>query len=160
MKEKDTKRKVKQLDIFADGSGSYEFRAEAGCDFLIVEEFLDSESYVKSVRIVFQEPNISSDVNIRFIVDSPAQIELHIVVVALKGAINASSVLDMKAMLLDDQASVKFVPSLEIDEKDVSVDHKSSIGAPDIEILSYLKSKGVDQEDLKTLLKDAYLKAV
>lgn len=105
----------------------------------------------------FTKEEIDSDILIRLVVDGRSNVELSVVISAQFGIDNISSKLDMRALILSPTCSLKFVPILEIDEKDVSVDHKSTIGRPDPSIVTYLQTRGLSATDCTQLLASAYL---
>ncbi|MBE6452933.1 MAG: Fe-S cluster assembly protein SufD [Alphaproteobacteria bacterium] len=65
-----------------------------------------------------------------------------------------------KAMLLSDGAEVDVKPELEIYADDVKCSHGAASGELDEEQLFYMRSRGIDLEDARQLLIDAYLNEV
>ncbi|GAB4161988.1 MAG: hypothetical protein Fur003_5230 [Candidatus Dojkabacteria bacterium] len=142
MKEKGIKKLKIQLN-----NETEEISLNKSEDFLLL---LDCTKEVielqKELRFTFTKPDISSDLKIRVVISTPSQITLKLIVHAPVGAKNSASTLDMKALVLNSKARIEFVPSLEIDEKEVSLDHKSTIGVPDQEVLNYMMSRGLSYQ--------------
>ncbi|CAK0779491.1 Fe-S cluster assembly protein SufD [Azospirillaceae bacterium] len=65
-----------------------------------------------------------------------------------------------RGMLLSTQAEFDAKPELEIHADDVKCSHGASVGALDQEALFYLRSRGLDQEEARTLLVDAFINDV
>ena len=65
-----------------------------------------------------------------------------------------------KAMLLTDEAEVDVKPELEIFADDVKCSHGSACGELDKEQLFYMQSRGINEEEAKQMLIDAYLNDV
>ncbi len=65
-----------------------------------------------------------------------------------------------RALLLTDEAEVDVKPELEIFADDVQCSHGSACGQLDAEQLFYLRSRGLDEEEAKAMLVDAYLQEV
>ncbi len=68
-----------------------------------------------------------------------------------KGAKNTDGYFQSKVLLFDN-AKGRSVPSLEIDENEVKAGHGSTIGRPDQNQLSYLRSRGLSEKDAEALI--------
>ena len=62
-----------------------------------------------------------------------------------------------KALLLSDEAEVDYKPELEIFADDVKCSHGATCGELDKEMLFYMKSRGIGENEAKKMLIDAYL---
>ena len=62
-----------------------------------------------------------------------------------------------KALLLSDEAEVDYKPELEIFADDVKCSHGATCGELDKEMLFYMKSRGIGEDEAKKMLIDAYL---
>ncbi|WKZ31097.1 MAG: SufD family Fe-S cluster assembly protein [Candidatus Dojkabacteria bacterium] len=160
MKEKDTK---KQQQIDFDKllqEKSIEIEVKESTDFLIMQKLdLNNEQpELLQLRFLFAKQNVSSDIFIRLVLVGMTKIDLRVVIFAPNAISGISSKLDMRALMLSEDSSIQFVPTLEIDEKEVSVDHKSAIGRPDRAMLQYMLSRGVNEKAAIGLIADAYLR--
>ena len=158
MKEKDIKRKKEIIDI-SSINDTLQVTINENFDhlFLLKQLHRSTRNIKKEIRITFTKPNISSNINVRMVLDRPIEVQIEIVIIAKEGIAGVESKLDMRALLIDKNASIQFTPSLEIDEMDVSIDHKSSIGSPSKEWLEYLSSRGLNFNDSIKLLKKAFI---
>lgn len=159
MKEKVT-RKQQQID-FERLIRDKEIRLEVSrsIDYILREklEIEGEKPELLTIKLLFTKPDIESDIKIRLVVKGNTKIDLRIYVITPNGVKNVKSKLDMRALLVSETVSIQFVPILEIDEKDVSVDHKSAIGRPDHEIVQYMKSRGIADKEVIEIISAAYL---
>jgi hypothetical protein len=134
------------------------------CDFSIniraseLTEIIGSTEEPFRIEFHFKQIDISSDIYVGVILDAPINFNLEILVKAEYGISGVESKLSMRSLVLDPLSSITFVPMLEIDDMDVSVDHKSSIGAPDPDYIWYLQSRGLNYDKAVSLLIDAFLR--
>lgn len=159
MKEKVTKKQqqidfqklIRDKDIKLEVSRSIDY---------VLREKLEIEGEkpeLLTIKFLFTKPNIESDIKIRLVVKGNTKIDLRIYVITPNGVKNVKSKLDMRALLVSEAVSIQFVPILEIDEKDVSVDHKSAIGRPDQDVMQYIRSRGIDEKGAVGIISAAYL---
>ncbi len=69
-----------------------------------------------------------------------------------KGCVDVKSHMKCDALILDNKSSSDTIPSLEIDEKDVSVGHEATVGRISEEQLFYLMSRGLSEEEATALI--------
>lgn len=119
-------------------------------------DYKEKNDLDKTIYLDFVKTQISADIKLRLVQRSNAKIKLMIIIRAEKGIEGISSVLDMKALQLSKHARLEFVPSLEIDERDVSVDHRSTLGIPDENQLNYLQSRGATRDEAIELLAQSF----
>lgn len=159
MKEKVT-RKQQQID-FERLIRDKEIRLEVSrsIDYILREklEIEGEKPELLTIKFLFTKPDIESDIKIRLVVKGNTKIDLRIYVITPNGVKDVKSKLDMRALLVSETVSIQFVPILEIDEKDVSVDHKSAIGRPDQEVVQYMKSRGIADKEVIETISAAYL---
>jgi len=74
-----------------------------------------------------------------------------------KLAQESDSFLTMKFLLLDKKSAVTIIPELEIEADSVKVGHSASVGKIDEEQLLYLKSRGVGQNEAKTMIINSFM---
>ncbi len=135
---------------------------EESVDFYIyglTSELVDSDKpEARKLILQFQSSDIKSDVSLNIIADSSKEVDLEIVVRIPEGFGDIQSELDMRCLMLDPSAKVKFVPSLEIRSKDVSVDHRSTIGVLPAKWRQYLQERGLTQNDYIKLFSHEFSK--
>jgi Fe-S cluster assembly scaffold protein SufB len=111
----------------------------------------------KKLTFQFTKSDITSDINFKLVLDSGSQIEIEAVIQVGNTIINCISNLSMQALILDDNSTIQFTPSLEINNQDVIVNHNSHIGKPDANHIEYLKSRGLTEEDAIQLIANSFL---
>lgn len=157
MKVKDTRKKpVKELELNLEELEQH-IEVTANGDYVLSAEIQEPITGEHKIFLHIRTAEIKANISLRLVLRNNAQLILHIVVIAHAGAKGAESELDMNALLMHPDASITFVPSLEIDEMDVSVDHKSTIGIPEKSWMQYMASRGVDKEMALDLLSISFL---
>lgn len=159
MKEKDTKKQQKiSFDNLIEQEEKIIYVTES-IDYILRDKLVgNGEMQFVTLKFIFNGNNLVSNINIRLVLEGKGRYLFKIFVVTPQGVDNIESKLDMRALVLNPGISIEFVPILEIDEKDVSVDHKSAVGRPDEQILQYLRSRGLDEPSAISMISDAYLK--
>ncbi len=69
-----------------------------------------------------------------------------------KGAYNSKIAVSCDALLLDPKSRTDTYPYIEIHEKDVQITHEATVGKIEQEQLSYLMSRGFDEDEAKTMI--------
>jgi hypothetical protein len=162
---KQQKKLPENVDLFdelkTEKEGDLHIEVTDSQDYLIRYNFTNkpTKPVKKVLKFKFTESDIRSDIKARLVVSSNIDLQLEIFVIAPEGVSNIESNLDMKALVLHPDSNITFVPILEIDEKDVSVDHKSTIGRPNDKVLRYMRSRGYTVEKINEVLAESYLKA-
>lgn len=133
--------------------------AENG-DFLLTLDLkeITQSSFNREVNFNFTQDNTKADIFIRLVVDKPLNVDIRLNIIVPPDVKGVKSKLDMRGLLVDQRGSIRFVPMLEINEKEVSVDHKSTVGSPLKAWIDYLQSRGLTLDQANLLLKDAFLK--
>jgi Fe-S cluster assembly protein SufD len=104
------------------------------------------------VHIVHRAKHTYSRTHIRCVLFDKSEFNNDGLVVIQKGA-KQSNTFYTSRILLFDESKGRSVPSLEIDENDVTgAGHASSLGRPREEELFYLKSRGLSQEESEKLI--------
>lgn len=114
--------------------------------------FLDKE-----IKLKFIKHDLKSDIFIRAVLNSKLSLRLKISINAPLNIENCESKLNMKALILEPESEITFVPGLEIDEMNVSVDHKSTIGKPDYEWVNYMMSRGLSMKSVYSIIASSFL---
>lgn len=158
MQEKAIKKsKTKEIDISSLESTVHNIEVNEAGDYFI-KYIVDSERLEDhEISFVFKRSDVEANIFIRALLKARCKVKLAVKVITPNGIKGVSSELDMRALVLHDESSIEFVPILEIDEMDVSVDHHSTVGAPDPEIIWYMNSRGLDSDVSKELLAQSFL---
>jgi len=144
---------MKQLEI---KNGEQIIDVNESSDYYI-KAIIDQLTEVKQrITFNFNKANISSQLKIDLLLESESDIELEVIIIGQRDTTGIESGIEMNALLLNPKAKIKFIPSLEINEKDVLIDHSSSIGPPDQEVVAYAKSRGLSYNDLVNLFKENF----
>lgn len=156
MKEKVIRKKVNRLSLNELISIANPIEVSSDSDFVIsgsVDLSLPGEIDLK----FHLSKGVSANFIILLLLEDARHLTLRLTVIAQRGTSGTTSQLEMKALVLNPGASITFVPALEINEKNVSIDHKSTIGVPDINIIKYMQSRGISRRECIKMLKAAFL---
>lgn len=156
MKEKDTKKR-KRISVDLEKIETLHVIDRSEDLFILLDSSKLSGNIDREITIQFAKEDIHSDVQIRVVCEMKQRITLKVVIKAVHGIRNVSSSIDMRALILTPDATITFVPSLEIDEMDVSVDHRSTIGSLPDEWLLYLASRGFSKQGSEIFMKEVFL---
>ncbi len=66
----------------------------------------------------------------------------------------------MRVLLLDKKSSAVAEPKLEIENNEVKASHAASVGKIDDDQIFYLKSRGIDEEEAKSIIVEGFLKDI
>lgn len=108
-------------------------------------------------EFVFAKKGLKVEIEYRFITDPKYKCKSKVKLTALKGNKNVYAHLTMKTLVLHDNSSATLMPFLQIDEKDVDVDHSVSMGSIDKETLFYFASRGIDTEIAKEIIAENFV---
>jgi Fe-S cluster assembly protein SufB len=75
---------------------------------------------------------------------------------ALPGAKNIKSSVRCDALLLDENSRSDTYPTMEIDEKEVTIEHEATVSKVGEEQLFYLMSRGLTEEEAKTMIVNGF----
>jgi len=117
----------------------------------------NNELIEKTINISHNIPNVTSRIKIRTVLYDTSKINLNVVLKILKGAVNTDTYLDIKTLLISENASATIVPSLEIQENEVKGGHGAVVGYLDMNQIYYLLSKGLNYKTAEKLLIKAFL---
>ncbi len=112
------------------------------------------------VLIVHKAPNTIGDMTNIGIANKQGRIILNGVEKIEKGMKNANAFQTLKGIITSDQAIVEVNPILLIDEYDVKAGHGATIGKIEEDVLYYLKSRGLTQQEAEKLIINGFLKPV
>lgn len=118
-----------------------------------------NEHITFNTDVIHSGKNTKSRTNIRGVFFDNASINNDGMIRIQKGAKNTDGFFQSKILLFDD-AKGRSVPSLEIDENEVKAGHGSTIGRPDENQLSYLRSRGLTENDAEALIVSGFFEPV
>lgn len=76
------------------------------------------------------------------------------------GAKNARSSVVCDALILDDRSRSDTYPTMRIREKSATVEHEASVERIDIDKMFYLRSRGLSEDDAKSLLVNGFIEPI
>lgn len=74
-----------------------------------------------------------------------------------KGAKNVKSTIKCDALMLDEKSRSDTYPTMEIDEKEVQIEHEATVSKIEDEKLFYLMSRGVSEEQAKLMIVNGFM---
>lgn len=161
---KENQEKVLPL-VWTNGSGEITVNAKLvgrGAKLNIVGAFLlSNKDEVKvDINIAHIAPDTTSDTLIKSVLTDSAIGKFYGLVDIKKGAKNTNTFFREDALLLSDTAKAEAIPSLEIDENEVKAGHASTVGPVDPEMLFYLMSRGITQNEARKLIVQGYFSGI
>lgn len=130
---------------------------EAECNVNWVYTAESGEMAENFVRNYFQARNCKGQILVKGIQSGASKVDfLGEINISLKGG-GTDSYLKQDILLLDDLSKVNAIPSLEIKTNDVKAGHGVSISKITEDKLFYMKSRGIETEVAKNLLKNGFL---
>lgn len=117
----------------------------------------NSDTVKSEIKIIHRKPNITSRVHIKAVVFDNSKFDIEPLLIIEKGASNTDTYLKVDCLVMSDGAFARAVPSLEIKENEVKGGHGATIGYIDPEMIHYLKSRGLTQEQSEELIVEAFV---
>ncbi len=142
-----------KMDVMLKGEGS-EVKMRA------VAVSSDDNNQTIDVHITHQAPNTFGDMTNIGIANKRGKIVLNGVEKIEKGMKNANAFQTLKGIITSDTSIVEVNPILLIDEYDVKAGHGATIGKIEEDVLYYLKSRGLSQQEAEKLIINGFLRPV
>lgn len=117
----------------------------------------NSDTIKSEIKIIHRKPNLTSRVHIKAVVFDNSKFDIEPLLIIEKGASNTDTYLKVDCLVMSDGAFARAVPSLEIKENEVKGGHGATIGYIDPEMIHYLKSRGLTQEQSEELIVEAFV---
>lgn len=136
-----------------------EYQIKEDTEITIIHESRNNQSIDRTIFVTHSTPNCKSRIRIRAVMYDYAKLNLNIVVKISKGAVLTDTFLDIKTLMMSENAFANIVPSLEILESEVKGGHGAVIGYLDHNQINYLISKGLDNKTSEQLLIKAFLRS-
>jgi len=108
-------------------------------------------------KMIHLAPNTSSRIISKSISRAGGRASYRGLIKVIKGAINSKASVVCDALLLDPQSRSDTYPTIDIDEKDVSIGHEASVSKIGEEQLFYLKSRGLNDEEATTMVVSGFI---
>lgn len=161
---KENQEKILPL-VWTSGSGEIAVDAKLvgrGSKLNVVGAFLlsDKDEVKLDINIDHVAPDTTSDTLIKSVLNDESRGNFYGLVDIKKGAKNTNTFFREDALLLSDSAKAEAIPSLEIDENEVRAGHASTVGPVDPEMLFYLMSRGIAQNEARKLIVQGYFDVV
>jgi len=112
------------------------------------------------LRIEHVAGNTCSRVNWRAMADARGRAAFHGGIIIRAGADGSDAALSSRNLLLSEDAEIDAQPVLEIHADEVKAAHGASVGQLDADALFYLRSRGIDEAQARTLLTTAFCREV
>lgn len=111
------------------------------------------------INVYHKNKNTESKIE-NYITSNNANISVDVIGKIEKGMSNSNCVQKSRGIILTDNARIKVMPVLLIDEYDVSANHGAAIGKIDDEGLYYLMSRGISRKDAEMLIIKGFLNPI
>ncbi|OGY29302.1 MAG: hypothetical protein A3F35_01175 [Candidatus Woykebacteria bacterium RIFCSPHIGHO2_12_FULL_45_10] len=161
---KENEEKILPL-VWTSGSEEIEVNARLegrGSRLEVIGAFFlsNSDEVRATVNITHAAPDTYSNTLIKSVLTEKAKGGFYGLVKINRGAKNTDTYFREDALLLSKDAKAEAIPSLEIHENEIKAGHASTVGAVDDEMLFYLQSRGITQEEAKRMIVQGYLTGI
>jgi Fe-S cluster assembly protein SufB len=107
-------------------------------------------------KIIHAAPDTSSIIISKSISKKGGRTSYRGLIKVAPGATNSKSSVKCDALLLDEESRSDTYPTMEIDEKNVSIEHEASVSKVGEEQLFYLMSRGLTQEEATAMIVNGF----
>jgi len=111
-------------------------------------------------KIVHSAPNTTSQIISKSISMHGGRASYRGLLKVYEGATNSKSNVVCDALLMDEASRTDTYPSIEIDEKDVTIGHEASVSKIGEDQLFYLMSRGVTQEQANAMIVSGFIEPI
>jgi Fe-S cluster assembly protein SufB len=111
-------------------------------------------------KIVHAAPNTSSQIISKSISMHGGRASYRGLLKVYEGAFNSKSNVVCDALLMDEDSRTDTYPSIEIDEKDVTVGHEASVSKVGEDQLFYLMSRGISEDQANAMIVSGFIEPV
>lgn len=116
------------------------------------------EKLETNLEVVHKKPRLRSNTLVKAVIYDKSKFDMTGNLVIEKGARNTDAYLRIDALIMDETASARAVPSLEITEDSVKGGHGATVGQVDKEQLFYLRSRGLSKKAAEETLVEGFIK--
>src|SRR6185437_12148718 len=107
-------------------------------------------------KMVHFAPDTTSIINSKSISKHGGRSSYRGLIKVYEGAHNVKSNVRCDALLLDEESRSDTYPTMEIDEKDVTIEHEATVSKVGEEQLFYLMSRGLSQSEATTMIVNGF----
>jgi Fe-S cluster assembly protein SufB len=111
-------------------------------------------------KIVHGAPNTSSQIISKSISMHGGRATYRGLLKVYEGATGAKSNVVCDALLMDEQSRTDTYPSIEIDEKDVTIGHEASVSKVNEDQLFYLMSRGIGEDQANAMIVSGFIEPI
>lgn len=129
-------------------------------EILGMVEANEAGDYLVRVLADHVAKNTFGRVVVKGVARNGARIKIDGMVKIEKGASLTNSFLEMRVLLLDKKSSAVAEPKLEIENNEVKASHAASVGKIDDDQIFYLNSRGIDEEEAKSIIVEGFLRDI
>ncbi len=108
-------------------------------------------------KILHFAPNTSSRITSKSVSKDGGKTTYRGLLHVAEGCKNVKSHVTCDALILDDKSASDTVPYMEINEKDVNIEHEASVGKIGEEQLFYLMSRGLSEDQARTMIVSGFM---
>ncbi|MBI2655096.1 Fe-S cluster assembly protein SufB [Candidatus Woesearchaeota archaeon] len=108
-------------------------------------------------KILHFAPNTSSRITSKSVSKDGGRTTYRGLLHVAEGCKNVKSQVTCDALILDDKSASDTVPYMEINEKDVNIEHEATVGKIGEEQLFYLMSRGLSEDQAKTMIVSGFM---
>jgi Fe-S cluster assembly protein SufB len=108
-------------------------------------------------KIIHAAPNTTSVITSKSISKSGGRASYRGLIKVHKGATNVKSTIKCDALMLDEHSRSDTYPTMEIDEKDVRIEHEATVSKIEDEKLFYLMSRGLSEDQAKLMIVNGFM---
>ncbi len=108
-------------------------------------------------KIIHAAPNTTSVITSKSISKNGGRSSYRGLIKVHKGATNVKSTIKCDALMLDDASRSDTYPTMEIDEKNVQIEHEATVSKIEDEKLFYLMSRGLSEDQAKLMIVNGFM---
>ena len=108
-------------------------------------------------KIMHLAPNTTSRITSKSVSKDGGRTTYRGLIHVAEGCKNVKSHVTCDALILDEQSASDTVPYMEINEKDVTIEHEATVGKIGDEQLFYLMSRGLSQDQAMTMIVSGFM---
>ncbi len=123
--------------------------------------FAGSNQHLDAGAKIFHfAPDTSSKIDSKSISKGSGRTSYRGLVKVIKGAMNAKSKVTCSALMLDKKARSDTYPTIDIKEKDVTIEHEATVSKIGEEQLYYLMSRGLSEQEASAMIVNGFIEPI
>lgn len=108
-------------------------------------------------KIIHAAPNTTSVITSKSISKNGGRASYRGLIKVHKGAVSVKSTVKCDALMLDTSSRSDTYPTMEIDEKNVQIEHEATVSKIEDEKLFYLMSRGISEDQAKLMIVNGFM---